>query len=98
MPANGHLRAVIQNGATYDASEMEKEMVGQAGKLVEQVGSKRNALGAIVLECTQMPPYAEAIQRRIKVPVYDVYTMGQWFYSGLVRQTPSEWNKYTERN
>ncbi|KAF9733453.1 aspartate racemase protein [Paraphaeosphaeria minitans] len=38
-----------------------------------------------------MPPYAEAIQRRVGVPVYHVYTMGLWFYSGLVRRTPERW-------
>jgi Asp/Glu/hydantoin racemase len=93
MPVNGHLRDVIQNGATYDTFAMEKEMVGQAAKLIEQVRSEGKTLGAIVLECTQMPPFAEAIQRRTRVPVYDVFSLGQWFYSGLVKQTPSAWCK-----
>ncbi|KAF2798715.1 hypothetical protein K505DRAFT_295997 [Melanomma pulvis-pyrius CBS 109.77] len=89
MPANGHLRAVIQNGAEYDELALEREMVDEATALLQQNPN----IGALVLECTQMPPFAEAIQRAAEVPVYDVYTMGMWFYSGLVRRTPGSWNK-----
>jgi Asp/Glu/hydantoin racemase len=89
MPADGHLRAVIQDGATYNEVAMEREMVAEARELMR--GSPD--IGALVLECTQMPPFAEAIQRAVKVPVYDVYTMGMWFYSGLVRRSPESWTQ-----
>lgn len=89
MPANGHLRAVIQTGAEYNELAMKQEMVDEVTALLQQNPN----IGALVLECTQMPPYAEAIQRAVKVPVYDVYTMGMWFYSGLVRRTPKSWNE-----
>lgn len=72
---------------------MEGEMVGAAGELVDGIARDGERLGAIVLECTQMPPYAEAIQRRVGVPVYDVYTMGMWFYEGLVRRKPARWER-----
>lgn len=90
MPANGHLRKVIQDGAKYDEIAMEQEMVDEATELVRNEAGR---IGAIVLECTQMPPYAEAIQRTVGVPVYDVYTMGLWFYSGLTRRCPMAWGK-----
>lgn len=98
MPANGHLRAIIQNGAQYDESFMEREMVNEAVALVKEMQSRGKLLGAIVLECTQMPPYAEAIQKKVDVPVYDVYTMGIWFYSGLVRRTPAAWRGEIDGN
>ncbi|KAJ8117067.1 hypothetical protein OPT61_g1662 [Boeremia exigua] len=91
MPRGGHLHRVIQKGERYDDSVMEQEMVDTAEQLVKSAKMKGEKLGAIVLECTQMPPYAEAIQQRVGVPVYDVYTMGLWFYSGLVRRTPVQW-------
>ncbi|TVY45474.1 Dimethlysulfonioproprionate lyase [Lachnellula occidentalis] len=86
-PANGHLRHVIQDGGEYNAATMEEELISEASELIKQHPSIR----ALVLECTQMPPYAKAIQERIGLPVYDVYTMGMWFYSGLSRSQPECW-------
>lgn len=40
-------------------------------------------VGAIVLECTNMPPYAAALQAATGLPVYDIYSMVTWFHSGL---------------
>jgi len=40
-------------------------------------------VGAIVLECTNMPPYAAALREAIDRPVYDIYSMIQWFQAGL---------------
>ncbi|MFC7474612.1 aspartate/glutamate racemase family protein [Dankookia sp. GCM10030260] len=40
-------------------------------------------IGAIVLECTNMPPYAAALQAALGLPVFDVYSMITWFHAGL---------------
>jgi len=40
-------------------------------------------VGAIVLECTNMPPYAAALQQAVGLPVYDIYSMVSWFHAGL---------------
>ncbi|CAM4267107.1 aspartate/glutamate racemase family protein [Bordetella muralis] len=40
-------------------------------------------VGAIVLECTNMPPYAAALQADLGLPVYDIYSMITWFHAGL---------------
>jgi Asp/Glu/hydantoin racemase len=40
-------------------------------------------VGAIVLECTNMPPYAAALQEATGLPVYDIYSMISWFQLGL---------------
>jgi Asp/Glu/Hydantoin racemase len=40
-------------------------------------------VGAIVLECTNMPPYAAALRAALGVPVYDIYTLITWFHAGL---------------
>ena len=40
-------------------------------------------VGAIVLECTNMPPYAAALQAELGLPVYDIYSMITWFHTGL---------------
>ncbi len=40
-------------------------------------------IGAIVLECTNMPPYAAALRRALRLPVYDIYAMISYFHAGL---------------
>ncbi len=41
-------------------------------------------LGAILLECTDLPPFADAVRKAIKLPVYDLLTM-----VGLIHQSYS---------
>lgn len=45
-------------------------------------------VGAIVLECTNMPPYAADLQAALGLPVYDIYSMICWFQAGL---RPRRW-------
>jgi hypothetical protein len=40
-------------------------------------------VGAIVLECTNMPPYAHAIREALGMPVYDIYSLITWLHAGL---------------
>jgi Asp/Glu/hydantoin racemase len=41
-------------------------------------------LGAIVLECTNMCPYAADIQHATGLPVFSIVTFVSWFQAGLV--------------
>ncbi|TCZ66568.1 aspartate/glutamate racemase family protein [Roseicella aquatilis] len=40
-------------------------------------------VGAVVLECTNMPPYAAALQAALGLPVFDIYSLVTWFHAGL---------------
>lgn len=40
-------------------------------------------VGAVVLECTNMPPYAHALREALGVPVYDVYSLITWLHAGV---------------
>jgi Asp/Glu/hydantoin racemase len=40
-------------------------------------------VGAIVLECTNMPPYAHALREILGLPVFDIYSMITWWHTGL---------------
>jgi hypothetical protein len=40
-------------------------------------------VGAIVLECTNMPPYARRLSVAVGLPVYDIYSLVTWLHAGL---------------
>ena len=40
-------------------------------------------VGAVVLECANMPPYAASLARALRLPVYDWHSMVRWFAQGL---------------
>lgn len=89
-PAGGYLRGLVARGEPYTFEGIRDELVEVAKKMM----ADQPTIGAIVLECTQMPPFAEAIQEAVgtDVIVYDVSTMARWFYSGLRRKNPKSWN------
>ncbi|RXG96745.1 aspartate/glutamate racemase family protein [Bradyrhizobium zhanjiangense] len=62
-----------------DVVQAERDVV-EAGKALV---AGNPDVGAIVLECTNMPPYAAALQAEVGLPVYDIYSMITWFHAGL---------------
>jgi aspartate/glutamate racemase len=68
-------------------ADKEDMDVGLAERDVVEAGielvARNPDIGAIVLECTNMPPYAAALQAAIQLPVYDIYSMISWFHAGL---------------
>ena len=62
--------------------KIEQEIVGLAKQLV----SDNPDIGAILLECTDMPPYAWTIQNAVRLPVFDYITMINWIYNAVVRR------------
>jgi Asp/Glu/hydantoin racemase len=40
-------------------------------------------IGAILLECTNMPPYAWALRETFGLPVYDIYSLVTWLHAGI---------------
>jgi hypothetical protein len=62
-----------------DIALAEQDVVGAGKDLV----ASHPEIGAIVLECTNMPPYAAALQAAVGIPVYDIYSMITWFHAGL---------------
>ena len=62
-----------------DIAQAERDVV-EAGK---ELVARNPDVGAIVLECTNMPPYAHALSEAIGLPVFDIYSMITWFHAGL---------------
>ncbi|WP_108819544.1 aspartate/glutamate racemase family protein [Pseudovibrio sp. Alg231-02] len=74
----------------YDAINFEDARLDLLDAAAELV-TKNEGIGAIVLECTNMVPYANDIRKLTGLPVYSIYTFVNWFQSGLVpRKFPLE--------
>ena len=72
----------IEGKADLDVERAAQEMTSVAAKLVEL----HPEVGAIVLECTNMPPFARHVQDATSLPVFDVVTMVKYAYSAALRQ------------
>jgi Asp/Glu/hydantoin racemase len=75
-------KAVLDDEPSIDPEKMEKEIVKVALKLVKD----HHEVGAIVLECTQLPPYARSIQDAVHLPVFDIVTLTNMVFAALVRK------------
>ena len=54
--------------------------------VAQQLVAEHPDVGAILLECSDMPPFAAAIQRAVGLPVFDFITMINWIYHGVVQR------------
>jgi Asp/Glu/hydantoin racemase len=64
-------RRILGNEATLDLAEAQRNVVEAAERLVQL----HPHVDAIVLECTNMPPYREAVARATGRPVHDIETL-----------------------
>ena len=73
-------RVLIRADATdMDVAAAEQDILDAGRALV----ARHPDIGAIVLECTNMPPYAAALREALGLPVFDIYSMINWFQLGL---------------
>lgn len=69
----------VQNWDSVDTDKCERELVYMAKKLVDENPDVR----ALVLECTNMPPYTEAIKKAVGIPVFDLVSMVNFVVEAL---------------
>jgi len=80
----GHFAQSILN----DAPKLDVDLARQDNVLAAQELVKQHPdVAAIVLECTNMVPYAADIHRAVKLPVYTIRSFICWFQSGLQPQS-----------
>lgn len=71
--------AIHQQTGVLDTDAVESEVVAAALDLQARFPD----LGAILLECTDLPPYAGAVHRETRLPVFDVFTLAQWAHHAI---------------
>ncbi|MEM8551455.1 MAG: aspartate/glutamate racemase family protein [Pseudomonadota bacterium] len=72
-------RAILGDALSLDLELAREDNVAAAQRLCRD----HPDVGAIVLECTNMTPYAQAIRAATGVPVFSMVSFLTWFQSGL---------------
>jgi hypothetical protein len=73
--------AIFSGRGRLEAQKVEDEVVARARQMVRA----DPAIRAILLECSNLPPYAAAVQEAVGMPVYDFVTMIYHVRSALAR-------------
>jgi hypothetical protein len=66
----------------FNASRFERDIL----KGIQRLLKKDKDIAMIMLECTEHPPAAVAVQKMAKMPVWDYTSLTNWIYSGCVRR------------
>lgn len=82
-----HFSAIMEDRGSFDNSRVREEVVSAAAKLVEE----NPDVGAILLECSDMPPYAAAVQAAVKLPVFDFITMINFLNQATMQKPYDGW-------
>lgn len=81
LPPDGSFASTfLRNGTTLDRDAVEAEAIAAGRALLE----KNPGLDAIVLECTNLPPYKAALVEALGLPVHDVLDLLRDFRQRLV--------------
>jgi hypothetical protein len=79
MDGSHFATAILGNQTHLDVAVAREEMVDAALKFLQANPN----LGAIVLECTNMPPYAADIAHATGLPVHSILSYLHWVEAGL---------------
>ena len=80
LPSNGSFAATfLRNGTSLDRAAVEAEAIGAGRELLR----KHPDVDAVVLECTNLPPYKRALEHALGMPVFDVLDLLGSFRKGL---------------
>jgi hypothetical protein len=71
--------AVHEESGVLDFEAVEADVVAEAIVMQQQ----NDDLGAILLECTDLPPYAAAVAEATGLPVYDINSLIRWAYAAV---------------
>jgi hypothetical protein len=77
-------RVLLGNELELDVAAAERDVMSAGDELV----GRHPEVGAVLLECTNMCPYAAALKDRLGLPVFDMVSFVTWFHGGLV---PRRW-------
>jgi aspartate/glutamate racemase len=75
-------RVILDDEMELDVDKSREELIRVAKRMLLE----HPEVGAVVLECTNMPPYAAAIQKEINLPIFDIHTLTMMVYHAVVKK------------
>ncbi|MEX0317915.1 MAG: aspartate/glutamate racemase family protein [Ruegeria sp.] len=77
---------ILRNERTaMDLDKVEAELIEAAQGMM----ARAPEIGAVVLECTDLPPYAHKLQQAIRRPVFDLTTLTTMVHDAAIRRAYS---------
>ncbi len=77
---SSEMKKILGTTGSYNPKKFELQLIEIARKMV----AENQDIGSILLECTELPPHAHAIQKAVGIPVWGFPTLVNWIYSGVV--------------
>jgi Asp/Glu/Hydantoin racemase len=77
-------RVLLDDQMELDVDAAREEHLAVAGRLL----ADHPEIGAIVLECTNMPPYRAALQEATGLPVFDITTLVRMVHDAIRHGLP----------
>jgi hypothetical protein len=74
--------AIHAEKGSLDFDAVEREVVEVTQNLI----AENDNIKAVLFECTDLPPYAAAVQEAVGLPVFDFSTLINYVFSALVRK------------
>ena len=75
-------REMLERPYTLQHAALERALVQHVDRLM----AEHAGIGLIVLQCSELPPYAAAIQEAAGCPVVDVVTLAAWVHDIVTRR------------
>jgi len=75
-------QALFENAACIDNAGIAREVVAAA----QDLAASDDQIAAILMTCSDIPPYASAVQAATGLPVFDYITMIRWLYHATVQK------------
>lgn len=77
-------RVLLDDELELDVAAAERDILDAGDDLVR----RHPEVGAVLLECTNMCPYARTLRDHLGLPVFDMVSFITWFHAGLA---PRRW-------
>ena len=87
MEDSKEFSAVVTMTPVFDNKIAREELV----KAAEDMVNENPDIGAILLECSDMPPYAADIQAAVQLPVFDFITLIKWMQNAVMQRPYCGW-------
>lgn len=78
----GEIRAILEDEPVLDPERLGEQVVASLRRLT----AREADLGAILLECHNLPPYGPALRGETDLPIFDIYSLVALIQQSLVKK------------